>query len=107
MSNDGTYSELLFRRQDVSVLAYKDDESPKPNIIVDYEGLEVTIFTSPADNKVVVQVEPVNKKQRENLRVQVEETALFRGTVNNISNPAEPTNFTVLFDDGQTHKKEN
>lgn len=104
--SDGTYSELVFRRQDVSVLAYKDDQSPKPNVIVDYEGLEVTVYTSPSDGKLVVQVETVNQKMRENLRVQMEDQTLHQGKINNISNPAGKTEFTVLFDDGQTHTKE-
>lgn len=103
----GEFSEVVFRREDVSVLAYRDDQSPKPNIVVDYEGLEVTVYTSPTDGKLVVQVEPVNKKQLENLRVQVEDRALFRGTVSNVSNPANTDQFTVLFDDGQTKAKEN
>lgn len=101
------YSDILFRRQDVSVLAYRDEESPKPVIVVDYEGLEVTVYTDPADNKLVVQVEPVNTTQTKNLRVQIEETSLFRGSVSNNSNPAGTSDFTVLFNDGQTHKKEN
>lgn len=100
------YSEIVFRRQDVTVLAYRDEQSPKPNIVVDYEGLEVTVFTSPVDGKLVIQVEPVNKKQVENLRVQMEETNLFRGSVSNANNPATRNDFTVLFDDGQTDKKE-
>lgn len=101
------FSQIVFRRQDVNVLAYRDAESPKPNIVVDYEGLEVTVYTSPSDGKLVVQVEPVNEKQRQNLRVQVEDTTLHRGRVSNISNPAGTTEFTVLFDDGQTYKKED
>lgn len=107
MSSSEQYSEMVFRRQDVSVLAYKDGESPKPNVVVDYEGLEVTVYTSPSDGKLVIQIEPVNKKQVENLRVQIEDKNVFRGTVKPVSSPANTTELTVLFDDGQTYKKEN
>lgn len=100
------FSKLVFAQQDVSVLAYRDGVSPKPNIVVDYEGLEVTVYTSPTDGKLVIQVEPVNEKQLQNLRVQVEDQVVKRGTVSNISNPTDTNQFTVLFDDGQTHMKD-
>lgn len=107
MSDEFQYSDIVFRRDDVNVLAYRPSGDPKPTITVDFEGLEVTIFASPTDNTLVVQVDTVNKTQLENLRVQVDEIASFRGRVSNVSNPANTNEFTVLFDDGQTNKKEN
>lgn len=107
MSDEYQYNDIVFRRDDVNVLAYRTSDAQKPTIVVDYEGLEVTVFLSPTDNNLVVQVDTVNKTQLENLRVQVDEIASFRGRVSNVSNPANTNEFTVLFSDGQTNKKEN